>query len=91
MTKHLNILVYGDVQGVFFRRTIKHEAGRRKISGFVENKPDGTVYIEAEAETSIVDSFVEWIRAGADGHRVIRVESEEGSYRALDAFEIKES
>jgi len=90
MTEHLNILVYGDVQGVFFRRTIKHEAGRRGLKGFVQNKPDGSVYIEVEGTTDELASFKEWLDAGADGHEVKRVDTENGSYRAFDSFTIVE-
>ena len=90
MTKHTNIAVYGDVQGVFFRRSVKHEAGRRGICGFVENKPDGSVYIEAEASEETLDAFLAWLRAGADGHRVIRVDVEVGAFRGFDAFVVRE-
>ncbi len=88
--KHSNIFVYGDVQGVFFRRTIKHEAGKRRVFGFVENKADGSVYIEVEGTEDEVDSFIEWVREGADGNTVKRVDVEEGSFKAFDRFIIKE-
>ena len=90
MTDHLNIFIYGDVQGVFFRRTIKHEAARRGIKGFVQNKPDGSVYLEIEGAKDLVKSFVDWIRAGTDGHTVKRVDVEEGNFKAFNTFEIKE-
>jgi acylphosphatase len=90
MTEHINLFIYGDVQGVFFRRTIKHEASRRGIKGFIQNKPDGSVYLELEGAKDETASFVEWIEAGADGHTVKRIDREAGAFKAFDAFEIKE-
>ena len=90
MTEHVNVSVYGDVQGVFFRRTIKHEASRRGIKGFVQNKPDGSVYLEIEGIKDEVGSFVAWIEMGADGHTIKRVDTELGAFKAFNAFEIKE-
>ncbi len=90
MTEHLNIFVFGDVQGVFFRRTIKHEASRRGLKGFVQNKADGSVYLEVEGINEEISSFMAWLEAGADGHTVKRVDTEAGAYKAFDSFEIKE-
>ena len=55
MLNHLNITLYGKVQGVFLRRTIEHEAKRKGIAGFVRNEPDGSVYIEAEGEENNIE------------------------------------
>lgn len=88
MLNHLNITVYGDVQGVFFRRTIKHEAGRKRISGFVRNEPDGSVYMEVEGDEEVLQGFTEWLKLGADGHQIKRVDIEKGQFKAFDSFEI---
>jgi acylphosphatase len=50
MKKHFNIRISGRVQGVFFRASTKAKAEELGISGFVQNEPDGSVYIEAEGE-----------------------------------------
>ncbi len=92
MLNHLNITVYGEVQGIFFRRTIKHEAGKRGVSGFVRNEPDDTVYIEAEGLEKVLSEFVNWLKAGAGGesdHKISKVEVEAGIFKAFDGFEIK--
>jgi acylphosphatase len=94
MLKHLNITLFGNVQGVFLRRTVKHEATRKGISGFVRNEPDGTVYIEAEGSEQAVGEFVQWLKSGAapgDGDYEIKdVDVVEGSFKAFDRFEVKE-
>ncbi|HNU41845.1 MAG TPA: acylphosphatase, partial [Cyclobacteriaceae bacterium] len=46
---HINILVTGTVQGVYYRASTKQKADELGIKGFVRNQPDGSVYIEAEA------------------------------------------
>ena len=92
MLDHFNITLYGKVQGVFLRRTVEHEANRQGISGFVRNEPDGTVYIEAEAEEGKIQKFVEWLKAGAGGggdFQISQVEIEKGTFKAFEGFEIR--
>lgn len=47
MQKAAFIHVFGRVQGVGFRYYTNMKALELHIKGFVENKPDGSVYIEA--------------------------------------------
>lgn len=58
------ITVTGDVQGVGFRWRTMHEAHARGICGFVENRPDGSVYIEADGYREVLDDFVLWCKDG---------------------------
>ena len=50
MKQALAITVKGRVQGVGFRFSTVREAEELGIKGFVENRMDGSVYIEAEGE-----------------------------------------
>ncbi len=92
MLKHFNIMLYGNVQGVFLRRTVKHEAGRRGITGLVRNEADGTVYIEAEGNEEVLPEFVQWLKSGGGegDYQIKEVDTEEGSFQGYTAFEIKE-
>jgi len=92
MFKHFNIAIFGRVQGVFFRRTVRHEANRLGIFGFIRNDPDGSVYIEAEGLEEKLTEFIMWIKAGAgEGmHSVGQVDVVSGSFKALEGFEIRE-
>ncbi len=63
---HNKINLTGKVQGVGFRETTKYVADQAGIKGFVRNEPDGSVYIEAEAEQWELDSFVDWCNEGPD-------------------------
>lgn len=91
MLNHLNITLYGRVQGVFLRRTVEKEANRLRIFGFVRNEPDGTVYIEAEGPEETLKNFTNWLKAGAgEGDYEIReVEAQSGTFKAYDRFEIR--
>ncbi len=92
MLNHFNITIYGNVQGVYLRRTIEKEAKKLGVNGFVRNESDGTVYIEAEGIESVLNGFITWLRAGASGggdYKINLVESENGTFKAFDVFEIK--
>ena len=58
--KHVNIKIYGEVQGVGFRDAAYWKARKSEIAGFVMNEPDGPVYIEAEGEEAALKNFVAW-------------------------------
>jgi len=92
MLIHRNVIIIGKVQGVFFRRTIKHEARRRGLSGFVANEKDGSVRIEIEGAETFVHEFISWLKGGAgEGlHSVGEVDVEDGPFQGLEGFEINE-
>jgi acylphosphatase len=86
--KHLNITVQGKVQGVFYRASTKAVADQLGIRGFVKNEPNGDVYIEAEAEPTMLDMFLEWCQAGPERARVTSVSTEEGEVKSYRNFEV---
>ena len=84
--KHLNIKIYGQVQGVFFRVSAKEKAEELNIAGFVRNEPDGPVYVEAEGEKESLDEFLQWCKNGPEGAKVDKVEVAEGSLKNFSEF-----
>ncbi|MBK9290190.1 MAG: acylphosphatase [Bacteroidetes bacterium] len=76
-TKAVALRIYGRVQGVGFRYYTERQARSLGVSGFVQNKPDGSVYAEAEGEPGAVDAFVEWCRRGPQWARVTKMEISE--------------
>ena len=62
--KHCNLKITGKVQGVFFRAEAKKKAKELKLTGFIRNEEDGTVYAELEGEESLINEFHEWVKAG---------------------------
>jgi len=86
--KHLKITVYGKVQGVFFRKNAQEMAYQYQISGFVQNEPNGTVYIEAEGFEENLDEFLNWCNEGPENAEVERVKVSEGRFQNFEDFEI---
>lgn len=80
--KTLHLVIHGRVQGVFFRDSMRREAQRLGISGWVRNRSDGTVEAAVQGGSADVDAIVCWARRGPDRAQVERVEIEphDGSY-----------
>ncbi len=76
MLKHLNIKVFGRVQGVFFRHTAKQKAKELNIIGFARNESDSSVYIEAEGKEENLKKFLDWCHQGSAFAEVEKVEFE---------------
>ncbi len=74
-TQHL--LIHGRVQGVWFRESMRIEAGRLKVTGWVRNTPDGTVEAVIQGSAAAVDALLDWTRTGPRLARVDRVEVSE--------------
>lgn len=85
---HYKILVKGRVQGVFFRASTKDKAEELNLSGFVQNEPNGDVYLEAQGEQ--VDELINWIKSGAsEMARVDEAVISEGEGQMFIGFKIK--
>lgn len=56
--------VTGKVQGVYFRESSRQEAERLGVTGWVQNRPDGSVEGTAEGEPAAVDALVAWLHHG---------------------------
>lgn len=89
MLKHYNIYVSGRVQGVGFRYSTLQKAKEIGINGFVRNMSDGSVYIEAEAEESVLDKFYLWCTKGKPPARVFGINFSESNFENFASFKIK--
>lgn len=74
MKKHMDIRVYGEVQGVSFRAYSQAVAKFFHITGTIENKEDGSVFARAEGEQEDLENFLAWCRKGPPLARVEKVE-----------------
>lgn len=72
--KRIAIRVHGKVHGVFFRAGTKEKAQELGLTGFVQNEPDGTVYLEAEGSPEILKQLAQWAHEGPRRARVEKVE-----------------
>lgn len=88
MPTHLNIKIFGRVQGVFSRHDSKEVAEGLRLKGFVENLPDGTVYIEVEGNRKSLDKFVDWCRVGPPLAKVTRIKVSKSSLKNFREFTI---
>jgi acylphosphatase len=68
-----HIVIHGDVQGVFFRQSAKGEAEKRNVTGWVKNRPDGSVEAIFEGDKENVDAMTAWCRKGPPRARVKEV------------------
>jgi len=88
--RHVNIQVFGNVQGVFFRRSVKQKAETLGLNGFVRNEPDGTVYMEAESQEDKLKNLINWLEKSPEPAEVTGVETEYSDQtRGFYGFEIR--
>jgi acylphosphatase len=66
-------VVSGRVQGVWYRESCRREAERLGVAGWVRNRPDGRVEIEAEGPRPAVDALLTWAGHGPPRAVVDRV------------------
>jgi len=86
--KHLDIIITGKVQGVFFRSTSKAVADQLGIKGTARNRPDGTVFIEAEGDDFSLELFLEFCHKGSDRAVVENVSYSQAEFKNYVNFEI---
>lgn len=86
MFKHLNIKIYGKVQGIFFRYSAKEVADNLKLRGFAKNLDDGTVYIEIEGEKESLNKFLAWCKKGPSLAKVERLDVTESELKNFPKF-----
>jgi acylphosphatase len=82
------VVVHGFVQGVGFRFAVEREARSRGASGWVRNRPDGTVEAVFEGEPEDVEALVDFCRRGPRGAEVERVEVEAESPEGVAGFRV---
>ncbi len=59
------------------------------ITGFVKNRPDGSVYIEAEGKKKDLSEFTAWCQKGTPMAEIVRVEITEDKLKNFKAFTVK--
>jgi acylphosphatase len=86
MIQHLNIKIYGQVQGVLFRSSTENFATKLGITGFIKNEPDETVYIEAEGEMEDLNRILDWCKSGPQFAKVTKLEVTFGELKNFSQF-----
>ena len=82
------VVVRGQVQGVFFRETTRRLAEQHGVSGWVRNRPDGTVEAVFEGPDEAVSTLVEFARRGPRGADVEGVDAYDEEAEGLSGFRV---
>ena len=82
------VVVHGCVQGVWFRESTRLAADRHRVTGWVRNRPDGTVEAVLEGDEDAVARVVDVCRLGPAGSRVDRVDVVPEPPEGLEGFRV---
>ena len=87
--KNCRCIVKGRVQGVWFRRFTQNVANELGISGWVRNREDGSVEVEASVPDGVYEQFLAALRKGPPLARVDELIVEEIDRGYSGAFEVR--
>jgi acylphosphatase len=88
--KEIYVKIYGQVQGVFYRKSTLEEACRLGVTGWVKNNLDGTVEALVQGPMASLNDIMAWFHHGPDHAVVERVVIifEKDCTNCLEAFTI---
>ena len=87
--KRVHVIIYGRVQGVWFRAHTKKIADKLGIKGWVRNLPDGSVEAVFEGNEESIEEMIKWCHQGPPLARVDRVEINYEEPKGERNFEIR--
>jgi len=73
-------IVYGYVQGVFFRAFVSRRASELSLTGYVRNLPNEAVEVKAEGERKQLEKLIGYLHVGPPSAKVERVVSNWSEY-----------
>lgn len=85
----VTMTVSGRVQGVGFRFSLRAEAERLGVGGWVRNRRDGSVEAVLVGDPDAVESVIAWAHDGPAGARVDDLDVLESSEQSASGFEIR--
>jgi len=83
------VVVYGKVQGVFFRDSVREKARNEGVSGWVTNRDDGAVELVAEGPSEAVEAVVDYARRGPARADVERIDEQDERPEGLSGFGVR--
>lgn len=81
------VIVRGEVQGVFFRASVRRLAEGLDVSGSARNRDDGAVELVLEGPSEAVEQLISYSSDGPDQARVSGVEVSEERPEGLSGFD----
>ena len=91
MKSNVHVLIFGRVQGVWFRASTKQKADQLGLTGWVRNTDDGNVEAVFEGVEEIVNEMLEWCHKGPPLSKVEKVEiiNKQEPRNCFDRFSIR--
>ncbi len=81
-------VVYGRVQGVFYRAFTQQEAQRLGVVGWVKNRQDGCVEVVMSGDEKILQEMIVGLWRGSASAEVVKIDIEDISSLAFSRFDI---
>lgn len=69
-----HLLIYGKVQGVYYRASAVSEATRLGLSGWVRNRTSGSVEAVISGPNDQIKAFIKWAHEGPANAEVTHIE-----------------
>jgi len=87
--KNCKCIIKGRVQGVWFRKYTQNIARELGVSGFVRNREDGSVEVQASVPLEVWDKFLEALRKGPPLAKVTHIDIKPNSKSFTGDFKVK--
>jgi len=89
VVRHLRI--FGRVQGVWYRESMRQQAEQLGITGWVRNRLDGSVEALVQGDAAKVERIIQWARRGPEQALVNHIDIDEkapqvGQATRFDSF-----
>ena len=84
-----HVILYGTVQGVGCRWFCNVMAQQYRVSGWVQNLPDGTVELEVQGDPDRVEAFILKVREGNRYMNVDFMDAREIPTKKEDGFRMR--
>jgi len=84
-------IVFGNVQGVFYRKSVSQALMKKQFKGYMQNLSDGTVEVVAEVFDDDFDTFMNILKEGSLLSSVEEVKYEifDDAVFNTDGFEVR--
>jgi len=84
-------IIFGNVQGVFYRKSVSQAMMKKQFKGYIKNLSDGTVEVVAEVFDDDFDIFINILKEGSLLSSVDEVKYEifDDAVFETDGFEVR--